>query len=91
MIYYRVRAYETDTLNDTVFEGSTPSFDVALDHAERRAAAYYGGDDATWFTTDGLGRDLVGRISQHGSRKPVTCVTTVEEEEIDEEEDLEPW
>ena len=90
-MYYRVRAHETDTLNDTVFESSTPSFDVALDHAEQWASGYYGGQDATWTTADGDGRYLVGRMHENGDREPVTCVITVEQEEVDEDDDLQPW
>ena len=89
-IYYRVRAHETDILNDTVFEGSTYSFDVATDHAERWAEVYYGGKDTTWMTSDGDGRYLVGRMHENGDRASVTCVITVAEEEVDEDEDLEP-
>lgn len=89
-IYYRVHAHESDTLKDTVFAGSTPSFDVAIDHAERWAAEYYGGKGTTWTTSDGPGRYLLGRLHEDGTREPVTCVITVEEEEADEDEDLEP-
>lgn len=87
-IYFRVQAHETDTLIDTVFEGSTPSFDVACDHAERWAAEYYGGTDTTWSTSDGDGQYLVGRMHENGDREPVTCVITVEQEEVDNEEEV---
>jgi hypothetical protein len=84
--YYQVRAHESDTLKDTVFEGSTPSFDLALDHAERWAAQYYGGKETTWSTSDGDGRYLVGRMHENGDREPVTCIITVEEDAGDEQE-----
>ena len=86
-IYYRVRAHETDTLNDTVFEGSRHSFDMAIDHAERWAAQYYGSRETTWTTSDGPGRYLLGRVHQDGRRAPVTCVITVEENETKDEDD----
>lgn len=79
-MYYRVLAHETDTLNDTDFEGSTPSFDDAIDHAERSAVEYYGSKKTTWSTSDGDGRYLVGRMHENGDREPVTCVITVEQE-----------
>lgn len=90
-IYYRVQAHESDTLRDTVFEGSTPFFDDAIDHAERWAAEYYGGRETTWSTSDGDGRYLVGRMHESGDREPVTCVITVEQEEVDDDDDLQSW
>jgi hypothetical protein len=88
-IYYRVRAHETDTLNDTVFEGAKHSLAMAIDHAERWAAQYYGSKEATWTTSDGPGRYLLGRLKKDGTREPVTCVMTVEKMEVDD--DLQPW
>ena len=89
-IYYRIRAHKTDTLNDTIFEGAHHSLDMAVDHAERWAAQYYGSRETTWTTSDGPGWYFLGRVQKNGTREPVTCVMTVEKIEVDDK-DLQAW
>lgn len=81
---YYVRTVDFQTGEETVSEPTWRESE-AVDHAERLAGGFYGGDDATWFEANVGGGYHVGRILEDGTHAEPTVRITVEEEEVDQE------
>ncbi len=81
---YYVGTVDLDTGEETVPEPFS-SERAAVEHAERLAEEFYGGDDVTWFESVGHGDYHVGRIMPDGTRSAPTVRVVVKEEEIDDE------
>ncbi len=80
---YVVRTTDLQTGEETISE-PVWNESAAVDHAERLAAEFYGGDDVTWFDKVG-GSYRVGRILEDGTYSEPLVRITVEEEEVDQE------
>lgn len=81
---YYVRTVDFQTGEETVSEPTWRESE-AVDHAERLAEGFYGGDDATWFEANVGGGYHVGRILEDGTRSEPMVRITVEEEGVDQE------
>lgn len=82
---YHVVLVDEET-GETTVDGPFPTELAAIAFAESRAEAYYGGGDVTWFESVG-GEYVVGRISEDGSRSEPLVRITVDEEEVEIDED----
>jgi hypothetical protein len=86
-LLYRVRALDLETEDETFMEGSTYSYELAITRAEEWAQEFHGGDDVTWLQSLGTARYHVGRVLDDGTRENASHMITVEEYEVDDNED----
>ncbi len=83
---YYVRTVEIDTDEETM-DGPFPTELAAVSFAESRAEDFYGGDDVTWCQGGPLNGYLVGRVLEGGEHSDPLVTITVEEEDVEVEED----
>ena len=83
---YYVRTVESDTDEETM-DGPFLTELAAVSFAESRGEEFYGGDDVTWCQGGPLNGYLVGRILEGGKHSDPLVTITVEEGEVEIEED----